>query len=177
MRNKRKKLAKYGSKAKKRQDKKLAEHNDLGYLEDLAHLYKLGAISESKRDWIETTMLGLRDRANCYEKVFAKYLMDKKIKFIHQAPFIFSGKIYFADFYLPDQNTIVEFNGIQHYEEVECFHKGDNGFVKQKERDKRLRKWCKDNGVRLITIKYTQIDNIKRILKDKLLNKNGNEND
>lgn len=114
MRNKRKKLAKYGSKAKKKQDKKLAEHNDLGYLEDLAHLYKLGAISESKRDWIETTMLGLRDKANCYEKAFAKYLMDKKLKFIHQAPFIFSGKIYFADFYLPDHHLIVEIDGIYH---------------------------------------------------------------
>ena len=114
MRNKRKKLAKYGSKAKKRQDKKLAEHNDLGYLEDLAHLYKLGAISESRRDWIETTMLSLRDKANCYEKLFAKYLMDKKIKFIHQAPFIFSGKIYFADFYLPDYHLIVEIDGIYH---------------------------------------------------------------
>ena len=114
MRNKRKKLAKYGSKAKKKQDKKLAEHNDLGYLEDLAHLYKLGAISESKRDWIETTMLGLRDKANCYERIFAKYLMDKKIKFIHQAPFIFSGKIYFADFYLPDHHLIVEIDGIYH---------------------------------------------------------------
>lgn len=114
MRNKRKKLAKYGSKAKKKQDKKLAEHNDLGYLEDLAHLYKLGAISESKRDWIETTMLGLRDKANCYEKAFAKYLLDKKLKFIHQAPFIFSGKIYFADFYLPDHHLIVEIDGIYH---------------------------------------------------------------
>ena len=114
MKNKRKKLAKYGYKTKKKQDKKLAEHNDLGYLEDLAHLYKLGAISESRRDWIETTMLSLRDKANCYEKVFAKYLMDKKIKFIHQAPFIFSGKIYFADFYLPDHHLIVEIDGIYH---------------------------------------------------------------
>lgn len=114
MKNKRKKLAKYGSKAKKKQDKKLTEHNDLGYLEDLAHLYKLGAISESKRDWIETTMLSLRDKANCYEKAFAKYLMGKKLKFIHQAPFIFSGKIYFADFYLPDHHLIVEIDGIYH---------------------------------------------------------------
>ena len=114
MRNKKKKYAKYGSKANKKQDVKLTKHNDLGYLEDLAHLYKLGAISESKRDWIETTMLSLRDKANCYEKIFAKYLMDKKVKFIHQAPFIFSGKIYFADFYLPDYHLIVEVDGIYH---------------------------------------------------------------
>lgn len=114
MRNKRKKYAKYGHKYNKKQDDKLTKHNDLGYLEDLAHLYKLGAISESKRDWIETTMLSLRDKANCYEKIFAKYLIDKKVKFIHQAPFIFSGKIYFADFYLPDYHLIVEIDGTYH---------------------------------------------------------------
>lgn len=59
-------------------------------------------------------MLGLRDKANCYEKAFAKYLMDKKLKFIHQAPFIFSGKIYFADFYLPYHHLIVEIDGTYH---------------------------------------------------------------
>lgn len=117
------------------------------------------------------------------EKAIEEFLKEHKVsyrdqyKIILQQSFWKQGDYLRVDFYLPDQNTIVEFNGIQHYEEVECFHKGDNGFVKQKERDKRLRKWCKDNGVRLITIKYTQIDNIKRILKDKLLNKNGNEND
>lgn len=103
----------YSKKAFKKKDK-VTTYNDLGYLDDLAHLCKLGSISESKRDWIETTMMCLRDKANYYERAFAKYLMDKGVKFIHQAPFIFSGKIYFADFYLPNYHLIVEIDGQYH---------------------------------------------------------------
>lgn len=59
------------------------------------------------------------------------------------------------DFYLPDFNAAIEFNGKQHYEESPFFHNNDrNGmaFSHQIERDERKRKWCKDNGVELIEI-------------------------
>lgn len=82
-----------------------------------------------------------------------------------------------VDFFVPDKNLIIEFNGLQHYQMVDFFHSSDNGFEKQRARDKKLKKWCKDNNVNLLVIKYDQIDNIDRILKNKLLNKNGNEND
>lgn len=93
---------------------KLINYNTIGYLDDLAHICKLGRISESKRDWIETTMLKLRSSANMYEIDFAAYLIDNGIKFIHQAPFILSGKIYFADFYLPTKHAIIELDGSYH---------------------------------------------------------------
>lgn len=93
---------------------KLINYNTVGYLDDLAHICKLGKISESRRDWIETNMLRLRSCANMYEIEFASYLMKKGIKFIHQAPFILSGKIYFADFYLPDKHIIIEIDGDYH---------------------------------------------------------------
>ena len=70
-----------------------------------------------------------------------------------------------VDFFLPKENMIIEYNGIQHYEEVKHFHEKDNGFEKQKARDKKLKKWCKDNGVKLLIIKYTQKDKIEKILK------------
>lgn len=70
-----------------------------------------------------------------------------------------------VDFFLPKENLIIEYNGIQHYEEVKYFHKKDNGFEKQKKRDRKLKKWCKDNGVKLLTIKYTEKDKIEEILK------------
>lgn len=92
----------------------LDKHNSYGYLRDLNHICKLGYIDESKRDWIETTMLRLRDGANIYEHKFGEYLIKKNIEFIHQAPFILSGKIYFADFYLPKHNLIVEIDGLYH---------------------------------------------------------------
>lgn len=80
----------------------------------MSHICKLGKISESKRDWIETNMLRLKECANAYEIDFANYLMKKGIKFIHQAPFILSGKIYFADFYLPNNHAIIELDGDYH---------------------------------------------------------------
>ena len=93
---------------------KLVNHNTIGYLDGLNHICKLGRISSSTRDWIETNMLRLRETANSYEIDFAAYLMNKKIEFIHQAPFIFSGKIYFADFYLPKREAIIELDGQYH---------------------------------------------------------------
>ena len=101
-------------KPKTQKASKLQKHNAEGYLGDLKHIHSLGLISDSKRDWIETTMLSLREKANCYEVTFAEYLLKKKITFIHQAPFIFSGKIYFADFYLPTKHAIVEIDGEYH---------------------------------------------------------------
>lgn len=79
--------------------KPLDRHNAFGYIKDVNHICKLGYIDSSKRDWIETTMLRLRDSANIYEHRFGEFLINKKIEFIHQAPFILSGKIYFADFF------------------------------------------------------------------------------
>lgn len=93
---------------------KLIKHNAEGYIDDLKHICDLGIVTSSKRDWIETTMLKLRENANCYEVNFASYLLRKKIKFIHQAPFIFGGKIYFADFYLPTIHCIIELDGDYH---------------------------------------------------------------
>lgn len=120
----------------------LIRYNTLGYLDDMNHLCKLGRLNESKKDWIETRMLELRSSANCYEIDFAAFLMKKKIKFIHQAPFIFSGKIYFADFYLPEKHTIIEIDGNYH-----------NG-IAQTEKDKR-----RDEDFNGMTIKVIRIPN------------------
>ena len=101
-------------KSKKQKVNALERHNSYGYLKDLNHICKLGYIDASRRDWIETNMLRLRECANVYEHKFAEYLINKKIEFIHQAPFILSGKIYFADFFLPKYHLIIEIDGLYH---------------------------------------------------------------
>lgn len=75
---------------------------------------KLFNIPKPKRDWIETTRYQLQDKANIYERIFAEYLHNKKIEFIHQAPYIIDNKIYFLDFYLKDYNIAVELDGQYH---------------------------------------------------------------
>ena len=59
------------------------------------------------------------------------------------------------DFYIetPTQNFIIEYNGRQHYEPVSIFG-GMPKFLEQCERDECLRKYCKDNNIRLFEIKY-----------------------
>lgn len=60
------------------------------------------------------------------------------------------------DFYLPDFNSAIEFNGRQHYEKNEFFHHHRKykctTFESQVERDLRKRKWCRDNGIELYEI-------------------------
>ena len=71
-----------------------------------------------------------------------------------------------VDFYLPKYNTIIEYNGIQHYKETDYFHHKD--FEQQKERDMALRQYCKEHKIKLIEIPYWDYDNIETILKKEL---------
>ena len=107
------------------------------------------------------------------ETFIRKYLIDNDIKFVQQKnvclpPKMFSRNKLRVDFYLPSYNTIIEFNGVQHYEYISFFHENEEDFQKQVERDKRLKEYCKDNKIKLIVIKYNQIDNINEILNKKL---------
>ena len=63
-----------------------------------------------------------------------------------------SGWLY-ADFYLPELNTIVEYNGEQHYRKVNIWEKH---YDRQQARDEELRQYCKDNNIKLIEIRYDE---------------------
>lgn len=67
------------------------------------------------------------------------------------------------DFYLKDYNTCVEFQGIQHYKEIEFFG-GKKAFVELLEKDKIKEDYCKANNINLLKIKYDK-DIKKEILK------------
>lgn len=68
-----------------------------------------------------------------------------------------------VDFFLPQLNTIIEYNGEQHYMNVPIF--SARSFEQQVERDFSLRMYCKLNKIRLIEIPYTEIKKVKQILK------------
>lgn len=57
------------------------------------------------------------------------------------------------DFYLPDFNTVIEYDGIQHYEPVEAFG-GEKVFKLTKYRDEIKNKYCVDNGIKIIRVSY-----------------------
>ena len=64
--------------------------------------------------------------------------------------------------------TWIEFNGAQHYERVQYFHKTINDFHKQLERDTSIRNHCKNNNIIFIEIPYTY-DTYEKI--EQLLNR------
>lgn len=57
------------------------------------------------------------------------------------------------DFYLPDQNVAIEFQGAQHYRPVEWFG-GVDGFMKRVSHDEIKQKFCDENNIKLIHISY-----------------------
>lgn len=74
------------------------------------------------------------------------------------------------DFYLPNYNMCIEYDGEQHFEK---WHIGDTdeNFNLRKERDEIKNKYCKKNNINLLRIKYTQFNEIENILIEKLKNK------
>ena len=66
------------------------------------------------------------------------------------------------DFYLPELNICIEFDGIQHFEPREKFG-GKNSFLKVKENDNIKNRYCLDNNIPLLRIKYTD-KNLDEIL-------------
>ena len=75
------------------------------------------------------------------------------------------------DFYIPDKNYIIEYDGIQHfeyrYEENYYGWNNKENYLKTKERDEFKNQWCKDNNIPIIRIPYTQYNNL--CLEDLLL--------
>ena len=102
------------------------------------------------------------------EREVKSFLIKHNIKFIPQymirGQFGNRNKI-FVDFYLPNLNCIIEYNGIQHYISVERFG-GEIALQNQLQRDEDLRSYCKNCNIRLIEIKYTE--NISDILNNLL---------
>lgn len=108
----RKKEAK--AKSPKAQSRKLDLYNVKNYYSDIDYINRL-AVRQSTKEWIEVTMYEHRAKANIYEINCAEFLIDRKVNFIHQAPFVFGGKkIYFADFYIPDKHLVIEIDGDYH---------------------------------------------------------------
>lgn len=73
------------------------------------------------------------------------------------------------DFWLPDYNLFIEYNGEQHYEDVEFFNSDDWSFEDQQIRDEVMRKYCRDHLHNLLEIPYWDFKRLEDILSDILL--------
>lgn len=96
------------------------------------------------------------------EKKIEKLLFDNKINYIPQFKFNDCRKIYPLpfDFYLPDYNICIEFDGIHHYEERPGMG-GFNRFILQKKNDEIKTDYCKNNKIILFRIRYDENINVE----------------
>lgn len=100
------------------------------------------------------------------EKKLIKYFSDNNIEYKYQfrltkCPFVF-------DFYLPKYNTIIEYDGKQHFEPVKFFG-GEDTFMYQIERDSNKESYCESNNLILIRIPYYDDKNLSKYLNQFLV--------
>jgi very-short-patch-repair endonuclease len=83
---------------------------------------------------------------------------------------IFSDlKQYRYDFFIPVWNTLIECDGIQHFENNSKFYKSKTNaksFEKQQLSDKKKNDYALNNGYNILRIAYTEYNNIENILKE-----------
>ena len=95
------------------------------------------------------------------EKSITDFLLEKSINFIHH--YVFDDfKNHEFDFFIPDIQTCVEYDGVQHFKPIKYFG-GQKAFDNQKIRDKMKDEYCLSNNIHLLRISYT--DNINEKLK------------
>ena len=99
------------------------------------------------------------------EEQVSSFLKDHDILFQEQYIIPYNNKKILVDFYLPNYNTFIEFNGKQHYIAMDYFG-GTLRLEQQQARDQFLREYCVNNNINLIEIKYNQ--SVEDVLKEKL---------
>ena len=109
------------------------------------------------------------------EAMIEEFLRDNGIEYFREYKipntFLFCDRKYLLiDFYLPQFNLFIEYNGQQHYYPVSIYG-GEDSYKMQVERDMSLRQYCAENKITLIEIPYNKRDEINKILTQLLKQK------
>lgn len=141
-------------------------------------------------EWMETPNSLLRssrqkgciicNHLNSYgEERIGNFLLKNGIKFICQKTFddligVNSGKLSY-DFYIPDYNILIEYQGQQHYKPTTfggiSINKAEKMLKQQLEHDRRKRDYAQSHNITLIEINYYDFNNVENILTKYLYNK------
>lgn len=95
------------------------------------------------------------------ESEIRNYLNSKNIYFVQEKKFYEFSKYIEFDFYIPNFNLCIEFDGIQHFKPVDFFG-GLDTFMNTVKIDNMKDEYCSYKGIKLIRISYTE--NIINIL-------------
>jgi len=71
-----------------------------------------------------------------------------------------SGRLLYFDFYIPEYNLFIEFDGSQHYSKNKKQYAKENDFLKNA--------FCLKNGYEFLRIKFDQFNEIENIILKKI---------
>lgn len=112
---------------------------------------------------------GCSCRSSKGEEKIAALLDQYKINYIRQHKFkdLKTGERLSSclklDFYLPDKNLVIEFNGAQHYEAVDIWG-GEEDFKLRQKYDQMKKDYCKKNGISFVEIPYWNFEKMEEII-------------
>lgn len=95
------------------------------------------------------------------EEVIGMWLNSKGIKYEFQYKVKIDNSNHYYDFYLPNHNIMIEFNGMQHYKPIKFFG-GQEAFEYLQIRDKIKKQYCLENQIELLIFHYK--DDVEEIL-------------
>ena len=107
------------------------------------------------------------------EEFILQFLKKNNIQYLYQHSFSgckFKNRMPF-DFYLPNQNMCIEYDGIHHFEPTTFggdLEDAKRQFELTKKKDKIKDDFCKSSGIRLLRIKYCDFDTLENILRTEL---------
>lgn len=89
------------------------------------------------------------------EQKIELFLMQNQVRFIaeYYTAYCYNWKtqhLLYFDFYLPDYNAAIEFDGMHHFKPIY----GDDQLKAQRYKDYRKDKYCKERGIKLLRIPY-----------------------
>jgi hypothetical protein len=113
------------------------------------------------------------------EKRVKEYLDNKGVQFTFQKSYTGllgnGGFPLLYDFYIPQLNLLIEYQGQQHEHPVDFKGRGkeyaEKCFCTQQEHDERKRKYAQSHNINLLEIWYWDYENIEKIL-DKYIGEN-----
>ena len=105
------------------------------------------------------------------ERRIQKYLVENNINYIHQKRFKDCKDIYSLpfDFYLPQYNLIIEYDGRQHFMIVDKFG-GEEDFIKRIIHDAIKNQYCEDNNINILRIPYWEQFKIENLISQTIEN-------
>lgn len=121
-----------------------------------------------------TSSCGCRRRYKGEEKI-KEYLLDNEIAFERQKTYNdlkgVRGCALRYDFYLPESNLLIEYQGEQHYKVVQfssSITEAEENYKCQKENDKIKKAYAQNHNINFLEIPYLEYENINEIIGNKL---------